>query len=136
MTRRLTRRRLACIVLALPALVAARLRVALTPQRKLAAILSTPRVKTRTHRPPPSEAWLRDLAWAIAGLSARLPFRTDCLVRVLAAELILIRRAPFEIHLQAGHRDDGFLAHAWLTCGGVEISGGAVEGLHRLDRSA
>lgn len=136
MSARLTGRRLGCVARALTALIHARLRVALCDQAVLATLL------TRAQSSPDragegatvSEDWLHDLAWAINGLSRRLPFRADCLVRVLAADQILRRRAPVEIHVGAGRPDDRFAAHAWLTCQGVEMTGGAVAGLLKLQR--
>ena len=135
MTSHISVRRLVCLALALPALVIARLRVAFSSQRTLAATIAEAR-DIVPRRNPPSEAWLRDLAWAICGLARRLPFRTDCLVRVLAAEQLLRGRAEYEIHVQAGRLEHTFMAHAWLTCRGVAVSGGAAPGLHLLEPRA
>lgn len=130
----LTPRRLACLALAAKGLVLARLRVALCDQTALADVLTKERGDGAEAAALP-ETWLQDLAWAITGLARRLPFRADCLVRVLAAEAILRDRAPFEIHVGAGHIDDRFGAHTWLTCQGIDLTGGAVVGLEPLERS-
>lgn len=131
-----TFQRLECLFRAAGALVIARVRVELDDQTVLADLLTKEHCGTGRTRSAGqvSEAWLRDLAWAINGLARRLPFRADCLVRVLAAEQILRHRVPFEIHVGAGRIDDNFAAHAWLTCQGVEVTGGAVSGLERLER--
>lgn len=136
MPARVTVQRLGCLARAVGALVHARLRVALCDPVVLADFLTKDQSATRYERQVAtvSEAWLRDLAWAINGLSRRLPFRADCLVRVMAVEQILRNRAPFEIHVGAGVKDDRFSAHAWLTCQGIELTGGAVHGLERLER--
>ena len=51
-----------------------------------------------------------------------------------AAEHILSRRAGATIHVQAGQLNDIFTAHAWVSCQGIDMTGGAVAGLHSLDR--
>ena len=88
------------------------------------------------HAAEADRAWLRDAAWAIQGMAPRLPWRTDCLVRVLAAERLVRRRGLVpRINFQAGRDAAGrFEAHAWLQCGGIAISGGPAP--HLADLSA
>jgi hypothetical protein len=82
--------------------------------------------------------WLLDAAWAIQGLSTRVPWRSDCLVRVLAAQDMLRRKGlRGTIHFQAGTNPAGvFEGHTWLTCGEIEVSGGPNPNLALLDRGA
>ena len=136
MRARLTPRRLACIALAATALAHARLRMALTPEPTVAAFLTDARGTRITAGRSLPEPWLRDLAWAICGLARRMPFRADCLVRVLASERLLRGRAAYVINVQAGHLGAGFAAHAWLRCDGIDMTGGPVEGLHSLQGPA
>jgi hypothetical protein len=57
--------------------------------------------------------------------AGRLPWGSSCLVRVLAARLLLLRRGiPAVARFGVGHRT-GFAAHAWLLVGGEAIVGGA-----------
>lgn len=64
------------------------------------------------------------VSWAIRGAARILPFRTDCLVRSIAAHRILQRHGvSTEFHLQAGTDAClGFQAHAWLESSGVKVA--------------
>lgn len=70
---------------------------------------------------------LERMAWAIAAAAVRVPWRSDCLVRVMAADRWLRRRGlTGNFHL--GVRlieNEPFAAHAWLTCGDINIAGGS-----------
>lgn len=82
---------------------------------------------------PPSrrraEVDLARLSWAIAAAAPRVPWRSDCLLRVMAANRWLRRsRLPSEFFLGVQKDDQrGFAAHAWLRCNGNMISGGQGE---------
>lgn len=80
--------------------------------------------------------WLEQTAWALRGVARRLPWRTDCLVRVLAADRLVRRRGltPL-IGLQAGRSGGCFAAHVWLSCGGTDLTGGPLPGLAELFRT-
>lgn len=139
MLEKLTVQRVSCLVLAATYLSRARLTVAISNPSTLAILLTQSKngfSLNSTSVVTVSRGWLRDLAWAINGLSRRLPYRADCLVRVLAAQYILNDRAPFEVHVSAGHKDGRFLAHTWIICQGIEITGGAIAGLERLEHEA
>lgn len=72
------------------------------------------------------DAGIRRLEWAIGAAAAILPWRTDCLIRCLAADKILRRRglAP-EFYLGVNKPlNEGFGAHAWLRCRGIPVTGG------------
>jgi hypothetical protein len=71
-----------------------------------------------------SRAMLTALDAAVGGLDSAS----------VAAEHILSRRAGVTIHVQAGQLNDIFTAHAWVSCQGIDMTGGAVAGLHLLDR--
>lgn len=78
--------------------------------------------------------WLMQTSWAVQSAAAHLPWRTDCLVRVLAADRLLRRKGlgP-EFSLSAGKTDAGdFTAHAWLSCQGIELTGGSNPDLGTL----
>jgi hypothetical protein len=68
------------------------------------------------------------IAWAVEASARRLPGHRTCLIRALAAHVMLRRRAyTSEVHLglrrttDSSHRLDG---HAWVTCGEEVVVGG------------
>ena len=66
------------------------------------------------------------VAWAISAAAARVPWRADCLLRVMAAEHWLRRRGRKPDFFLGVVRPSGagFAAHAWLDCDGVRVNGG------------
>ena len=77
---------------------------------------------------------LARLSWAVNAAAARVPWRSDCLVRVMAADRWL-RRCQFrpDFYLGAGKNQVGeFEAHAWLHCNGIMVTGGHGEGFATL----
>lgn len=67
---------------------------------------------------------------AIALASAYVPGRSDCYPQAIAAVLLCRWSGlPYALHFGAAPPDSeaalrGFLAHAWVTCGKVAITGG------------
>ena len=74
------------------------------------------------------------VSWAIGAVAARVPWRSDCLLRVMAADRWLRRsRLRPEFFLGVGHDAAGqFSAHAWLRCNNVMITGGSGDELTPL----
>jgi len=70
-----------------------------------------------------ADAWLIRTSWALQTSAAILPFRTDCMVRAIAADRLLRQNAlQPEFHLQAGKDPKGiFGAHIWVSCRGIAI---------------
>lgn len=71
---------------------------------------------------------LQRIAWAISAVARRLPWRSDCLIQVMAAQAWL-RRGGREGEFSIGvARDDKgeFIAHAWLNVGNTIVAGGDV----------
>jgi hypothetical protein len=68
------------------------------------------------------------VAYAINVMSLRVPWRSDCLVRALAARRWLaLGGVSSRIAIGARHDEDGaFMAHAWLTVGERIVTGGDV----------
>lgn len=134
MTSEITLQRLGCLRLAVLALLKARWQVARHSEKDLAAHLVAQQYETIAEdSSQPSEAWLRDFSWALCGLARRVPFRADCLVRMLAAKQILQNRINFQVHLQAGVKDGNMTAHTWLSARGIAITGEPVAGLYALN---
>lgn len=95
-------------------------------RRPIADLLAAP-APTRRRRAPPDAA---RLAWAIEAAAARAPWRSDCLIRALAARRWLARRGcAARLHLGVAREADGLAAHAWLTLDGRPIVGGDGAGL-------
>lgn len=69
---------------------------------------------------------LARLSWALAAAAARVPWRSDCLLTVMAADRWLRRnRHKPEFFLGVAKDATGQLkAHAWLCCGDVTVTGG------------
>ena len=70
------------------------------------------------------------VAWAIGAAAARVPWRADCLLRVMAAERWLRRhgmRPDFFLGV-AKPSSGGLAAHAWLDCNDVRVTGGETAG--------
>jgi hypothetical protein len=66
------------------------------------------------------------VAWAIAAVAPRVPWRADCLPQALAADRWLRRHGVVpDFYLGVIKPKHGALeAHAWLSCNGRPITGG------------
>ena len=70
----------------------------------------------------------REISRALAGLSRRMPWRSDCLIQALAARLWLdALGAPSVLRLGAWREDGAVAAHAWLLSGGEVVTGGRLD---------
>ena len=93
--------------------------------RELRAPLSVP---PECHAMRPANADVERLAWAIAVAAEHVPWRSDCLVRVLAADRWLKRhhlRADFYLGV-AKDEEGALVAHAWLRHGDLTVTGGRL----------
>jgi hypothetical protein len=73
-------------------------------------------------------------AWAIAVAAQHVPWRSDCLVRVLAADRWLRRHSirP-DFYLGVTKDEEGALiAHAWLRYGDLTVTGGKYDRYSKL----
>lgn len=75
-------------------------------------------------------ASLRQLAWALAAASRRLPWRCKCLEQSLAGKLMLRRRGLSNTLYLGVARADNFQAHAWLRTGSFILAG--AQGMERF----
>lgn len=69
------------------------------------------------------------LSWAIATASRLVPWRSDCLIQVLAADRWLQRyglTGDFYLGV-AKDEDSGLKAHAWLRFGDLTVAGGRCD---------
>ncbi|WP_206508438.1 lasso peptide biosynthesis B2 protein [Silicimonas algicola] len=120
------------------ALLRARLVLGRLPARRLVEQLQADEAATSDDTlDPVILARLKLLEWAVRTAANNLPWRTDCLVRCLAAQAML-RREDLGSRFFLGVRktEDGDLAaHAWLRCHGVTVAGGEGEGFEVLLRA-
>ena len=83
---------------------------------------------------------IQRLDWSIATAGNNVPWRSDCLVRCLAADAMLKKHGLTpEFHIGVAKTgNDPFAAHAWIYCQGLPVAGGDGEGFEVLigpDRS-
>jgi hypothetical protein len=81
-----------------------------------------------------SDIKLERLAWALSAAARRVPWRSDCLIQALAA-MRWLRRHGYrpEFHLGVtSPRGRHTIGHAWVTCGGIVVSGGSGHGFRKL----
>jgi hypothetical protein len=73
-------------------------------------------------------AMLARIAYVIPRLSARLPWRSDCVIQAIAAQNWLAAKGlPSEIRIGVERPEaTGFGAHAWLVHGEDVVTGGDV----------
>lgn len=108
----------------------------LVAARLLHAALGAPDLRARLadnadrRRERLTDARRDDIRRAIAGVSRRLPWRSDCMIQALAARLWLDSLgAPSALRLGARRGEGGEMeAHAWLLSDGVPVTGGALDG--------
>jgi hypothetical protein len=110
-------------------LVFASLEASEIPARNLAVS------RLATHRGTAADpAHLARMAYVLPRLSARLPWRSDCLVQAIAAQNWLAAGGlAGEIQIGVERPADGpFGAHAWLVHEGMVITGGDIARYERL----
>lgn len=71
--------------------------------------------------------------WAVLLVSKYTPWKSECLVQALAAQRMLKKRnVNSTIHLGVGKdMHSNILAHAWLKCGGITVTGESKEGFFK-----
>jgi hypothetical protein len=78
------------------------------------------------------------LSWAIAVVAPRVPWRSDCLVKVIAADHWLRRHQLHpDFYLGVAKDERGvFVSHAWLRYDGITVTGGRYDQFSVLIESA
>jgi hypothetical protein len=68
---------------------------------------------------------VRAVSWAVCGVSRRLPVRSVCFHRGIAAQRMLMRRGlPSVLHFGAARAEDGNMqSHVWVTSGATNVVG-------------
>ncbi|MCI5163297.1 MAG: lasso peptide biosynthesis B2 protein [Candidatus Electrothrix sp. AX5] len=109
-------------------LVLSRLFVAFVPFTRLAPWLGRLNRESDPHLSDEQAVLVRRVRWAVIRTSSLLPWVSTCFTQAIAAKLIL-RRQQIESTLYLGaalNRAVGMKAHAWLRCGPLFVTGGAV----------
>ncbi len=111
-------------------LLAARYRFStLSPESILRALQdrSSPLPREQINRPAAID--VKRVSWAITLAARYVPWRSDCLIQVMAADRWLRRHglcADFHLGV-AKDVDGGLKAHAWLRYGGLTVTGGRYD---------
>lgn len=105
-------------------LLFARLRHAVRPAQEIVVELHRSANSQKSLRPA-SPLVLGRVAWAIRAAANRVPWRSDCLLQVMAADRWLSRAGHTRQFFLGANFDiqDAFSAHAWLTCNGFLVAG-------------
>ena len=117
-------------------LAIARIMLAVLPFRRLSVCLSAGGDSAQLASDPEV---LRRIGRAVSIAANNVPWRADCFPQAIAARMLLRRRRYGSVmHLGAARiGDNERAAHAWLTCGGTIVTGGAQRGryteLHALN---
>lgn len=76
---------------------------------------------------PPADPRAAAIGVMVERAERVLPWHSTCLVKALAARMMLRRRAiPSELHFGVAHENGALTAHAWLKAGGGYVCGGPV----------
>ena len=88
---------------------------------------SSPLPREQINRPVAID--VERVSWAITFAARYVPWRSDCLIQVMAADRWLRRHglcADFHLGV-AKDVDGGLKAHAWLRYGGLTVTGGRYD---------
>ena len=77
---------------------------------------------------------IKRVTFAVPAMSARVPWRSDCMVQALAAQRWLAKAGlPSEFYIGVRKGDAGCLvAHAWLMCRDHLVTGGDISGYDQI----
>jgi hypothetical protein len=99
------------------------------PFRWLVRLIGRPQAGANSSTPVPAtheSTAATAVRRAILRVAERLPWQSSCLVRALAARLMLRRRrlpSTLQLGVRAGALTE-LSAHAWVKCGDVDVVGG------------
>lgn len=114
--------------LALVELFAARIRLSTVAGEKIVRQLQAP-LSALPQKQRRTKIDVERLSWAIAVAAQCVPWRSDCLIQVIAADRWLRRhclRPDFYLGV-AKNAQGAFAAHAWLRYGDLTVTGGSVD---------
>lgn len=79
--------------------------------------------------------YARKVAYSVDHVCTRTAWESKCLVRALTAQRLLKRKhIPSTLYLGCGMEEGKMIAHAWLRCGGMYVTGGDGTGYAVVDK--
>ena len=101
----------------------ARIRLAVTPFRRLVERLAE---QNGAHVAEADPEYAERVGYAVRAAAVAVPWRSDCFPQAIAAQSLLGTQGyATTIHLGVENAGaDDIAGHAWLTCGGVVVTGG------------
>jgi hypothetical protein len=101
----------------LAALAVASIAVRAVPFRKIAGAAARGTPSPRVPDPKRYGDEIKQVRWAVEAVSSRVPWRTVCFQKGLAAHFLLKRRGvPTRMHYGIDNRrEEGLRAHVWVT---------------------
>lgn len=115
------------LVEALGCLAAASVAVRMLPFRKVAAFASRQRFLNEVISADAHRQAVSRIRWAVSAVARRVPWRTVCFQKGLAAQLLLRRRRlPALLHYGISNRDERLSAHVWVTSSNLPVIGSEV----------
>ena len=118
------------LTIALGELLAARIRLSTVPAEKILRELQAPlSALPQKQIRPWAKIDVERLSWAIAVVAQYVPWRSDCFIRVIAADRWLRRyHLRPDFYLGVVKDEQGvFAAHAWVRYRGLTVTGGRHE---------
>ena len=104
-----------------------RLFVLIIPFRKLAIIMGNRMDESQTEVSSDKISKILDIKNYINVLSKHTPWKSECFVQALTGQLFLrLYKVTSTIYLGIAKEDDKLIAHAWLRCGPIYVSGGEM----------
>lgn len=96
--------------------------------RLLCELRQLSRVEPAQTISPEERRDIERFAWALAAAANHAPWRSDCLLRALATAAWLKRRGlPHAFYVGTKKMEGEFVAHAWLSCCDIQVTGGNCE---------
>ena len=115
------------LVEALGCLAAASVAIRLLPFRKVATLASRRRFVNDVISADAHGQEASRIRWAVSAVASRVPWRTVCFQKGLAAQLLLRRRRlPALLHYGISNRNEGLSAHVWVTSSDLPVIGSEV----------
>ena len=107
-----------------------RVGVLVLPFKRVWALLGLTPVPDNATGPEACTDLARDIGWSVRACGQHLPWGCKCLVQAVACYSMLRRRGICStVHLGlAKDEEAGLRAHAWLICGGIELTGAREAG--------
>ena len=116
-------------------LLAARIRLSAVAAEKILGDLRAPLSgPPRQPKGPLANSDVERLSWAIAVAAQHVPWRSDCLIKTIAADSWLRRHhLQPDFYLGVAKDEQGvFAAHAWLRYGDLTVTGGRYDQYSKL----